>query len=414
MILVPGIVSAMTLTGIVLAPLVPPMVHAPPASWHPLALTFALTTAGTACSLWATNLLAISAAWQRTELSAVARLTGQLTEVVTIVASLVAGGGVVALGTGSVAGAVCTFAIAVGWTTARWRSMTLPRPRFDRTELWNLTQATVPLMVSRIVLQVASNVQVALVSATVSPAAAAIYALTDRVMSIASNFINPIAGSVLSGFAHLVGERGVRAAIRPARELLGVWSLAVASMFPTLLALNHDFTILWIGSGNYGGLALNVALCFAAILGAREWVMSMMLLSAGAIRASAWTATAEAALKLPIMYLALRTLGTYGIPVAAGTISLVALFVWSTSVARRLEIDVGERKRFHLTGTASVVVTSGFGVIEAIVLPVAASWASLIAKAAVLGALHVGIAIALGGEGRAAVFERLVRRRSAV
>ncbi len=412
-ILVPCIFAAMSVAGAVLAPFLPPLVHAPPASWHALSIGFGLTSAGTAGSVVLGNLLAVSAAWQRTEISAVARIAGQLTEIATIIGGLAAGGGVIALGAGSIAGAACSCGIALFWTVARWRSMRLPRLQFELTELRDLTHTTVPMMLSRIVVQVASNIQVALVSAIVSPAAAAVYALTERVLTIGYSFIGPIAGSVLSGLAHLVGERGVRGAVEPTRELLAIWSLAVAVIFPTLLALNHDFTVLWIGGTNYGGLVLNVALCTAAILGSREMVMTTVLTSAGAIRTSAWICLVEAAVRIPIIYIALRAVGMYGIPTASAVVSVIALLAWSFFVARELDVQTGYRARFVLTGTLTIALTLTIGLAETIWFPPARSWPSLIAKGSVLAALHVGLATGLDPTGRKALLRRLSRRGSA-
>jgi O-antigen/teichoic acid export membrane protein len=415
MILVPCIFAAISLTGVVLAPFVPPLVHAAPAACRALSVSFGLTSIGTAGSVVLGNVLAVSSAWQRTEISAASRIAGQLVEVATIVGGLVAGGGVIALGAGSAAGAACSCGIALVWTASRWRSMRLPRPRFDLAELRELTRTTLPMMLSRIVGQVASNIQVALVSAVISPTAAAVYGLTERVLTIGHNFIGPIAGSVLSGFAHLVGERGVRGAIEPTRELLAIWSLAVAAIFPTLLALNHDFTVLWIGGANYGGLVLNVALCSAAILGTREMVMSIVLMSAGGIRASAWISIVEAAVRIPIVYIALRAVGMYGMPTASGVVSVVGLLVWSRFVARELDVEPGRRTRLVLTGALAVGLTLAVGVAETVWLPPAQSWLSLVAKGSVLGALHLGLAAGVDARGWNALLRRLGRRgRAAV
>jgi O-antigen/teichoic acid export membrane protein len=261
------------------------------------------------------------------------------------------------------------------------------------------------------VVQFDGNIEVALVSALISPASAAVYGITDRIFRTAVSFVNPIAGSVMSGLAHLVGERGRLAALKPSMELINIWSLIVAASLPALLAVNGDFTALWVGGDHYGGLPLSTALFMNEILAAREWLFSVLLIAAGAISFSAWVGTAECLIRMPIMYLAIRQIGWVGLPGAQAFVSLLALAAFASLVG--LQFGIAGRKRFLLfmQGWVPLVVSVALGIVEAVALPSAKTWPQLVLKCAFVGSAHLLLALALAPAGRRALFGRLATGR---
>jgi len=407
-----GLPAVMLAAGAVLSPYAPGLVRAPEHARAVLSLTFILTAAGSAITLAMTNLLSIASAWQRTGIVAASRLSGQLVDLAVIVVGLHAGLGVVALGLGSIIGAGFGFVVAAAWTAADWRTLGLPRPRATYLDIVELARTTVPIMLSRIALQIGSNSEIALISALVNPSTAAVYALTDRVLRVVIAFVNPIAGSVLSGLAHFVGQHGLGAAAAPTRELLAVWSLVVAAVLPPFLALNQDFTTVWVGRANFGGLALNAALCCATIMTAREFVLIVVLTSSGALRTVAWLNIVEVALRLPLMYLALRILGSIGVPTSSVAVSAGCLIAYGQFTNRRLQLSGAEGRRFQSIGSLSITASLALGMVEALVLPHVATWPGLFAKAALIGAAHVSMVSLLNPAGRAVLIQRVARRKA--
>jgi O-antigen/teichoic acid export membrane protein len=404
---VPCLISIMVAASVFLAPYVPDLVNAPRHAHAGLTLAFLLTAIGAGGNLATANLITVVSAWQRAEIPAAARLVSQLMEIVVIVAGLIGGLGVVALGLASLIGAWAGFAIGLIWTALVWRAMGLACPQPNRTATIDLARTVAPMMLSRIVWQIGSNLEVALVSRLISPTVAAVYAITERILRLAQNFVTPIAGSMLSGLAHFVGEHGILATRRPARELSVLWSLIVAILLPSLLALNQDFTSLWIGRQNYGGATLNALLCAAAILGSRDYLIQTVLTSLGAIRAVALIGILEMLIRVPLMYVGLRLVGAPGLPATSSAVSIFGLVTCAWLVNRRLEIDRWDRWRFQTAGMLSVTVSYWIGIGEIFALPVARTWAALVVKAALVGCGHLIIALLLNPHGRSAARNRL-------
>jgi len=404
-----GVISLVVVAaGMGASPFVPRIIGAQQAIRADLSLAFVLATVGAACTLLLGTLLAISAAWQRTQVGAVARISGQLVEVVCVGGGLFAGFGVISLGMGALAGAVTAVAIGAIQTVNHWRALQLPRPVAARAEAIELARTAAPSMLSRIALQIDANVEVAFVSALISPSSAAVYAMTDRILKVAMSFINPIANSAFSSLSHFFGVNGARATEKPVRELLGAWSLVVAAVLPALLAFNQDFTSLWVGATNYGGLALNTAFFASETLGGREMLFSMVLVSTGAFRTAAWITTSEVFARLPLMYLGLRLAGPIGIPLATAAISIPALFFYVQQVNRRLDLDRNAAVNLNRIGLTVISLSFAMALAEARWLPHASGWLMLLVKGVLLGSLHAGVSLLLLSGPRKTVQARVV------
>jgi O-antigen/teichoic acid export membrane protein len=377
--------------GAIAAPFVPGLVNAESSLRRPLAITFALTAAGSALDLAWMNVTAVTHAWQRTAVAGWARILVQLVEVVGTVVSLWLGLGIVAFGVGALAGALVGTTFSAVSAIRIWRQLRLPKPRFDEQELKSLVSTSIPVFLSRIVGHVAANIDVALVSALVNPAAAAVYGLTDRLFRFALSFINPIAGSTLSALAHLMGEVGTKGVARPLRELFAVWSSVAALCFPVLLAMNRDFVGIWVGSDKYGGVALSIAICVSTLVTARSFLMYIVLTGLGEIRLTAWLAVLEPALRIPLMVLLLRFLGPAGLPLATSLgIGLLSLVVYPTYVARKIELSRREGFALQMRAFPALVATMAVGAAVAILIPTVHHWPAFIAKTAVVFA---GVAV---------------------
>jgi len=374
---------------------VPALVNADPTIRRQLAITFALSATGSALDLAWTNVTAVTHAWQRTAIAGWSRIMVQLVEVIGTVVFLWKGFGIIAFGVGSLAGALVGAGFATTCAIRIWLQLDLPKPTFGRSELRDLVSASLPVFLSRIVGHVASNVDVALVSALISPAGAAVYGLTDRLFRFALSFINPIAGSTLSALAHLLGEVGPKGVARPLGELFTVWSTVAALCFPVLLAMNRDFIAVWVGSDKYGGIGLSIAICVSTLLSARSFLMYIVLTGLGEIALTAWVSLVEPALRIPLMLLGLRTLGPVGLPLATSVaVAVFSLGIFPVHIARKIDMRGKRGVALQMRSFFGVLCTMVVGILLAIFLPNVNRWLTFIGKAVLvsIGVLVVALA----------------------
>lgn len=348
----------------------------------PLLDTFMLVSVSAVLNLALANVIAISHAWQRTGLGGSARLLGQAVELAVLVPTLLGGCGLVSLGLAALAGAAVSLAYVLIAVTRIWRQLGLPRPRLERETLRELATTSAPLALSRIAGHAAGNIETTLLAALVSPAAAAIYGITDRMFRVATGFVNPIAGSVLSPMAHLVGERGVAAARAPLAELSTIWCAVTAVVFPVLLVLNRDFTGLWVGENNFGGVPLTVAICASAIAGSRLFFSFVSLTAIGEISKTARVMLAEPLVRIPLMIFGLKYFGPVGLPlgalVAAGA---AGYFVLPRILAASIGLSGRHAIRALFAGHYGVIAAFSVAVTAAFTLPSVRTWPGLAAFA---------------------------------
>jgi O-antigen/teichoic acid export membrane protein len=266
---------------------------------------------------------------------------------------------------------------------------------------------------SRIVAHVASNIEVALVSALVSPAAAAIYGLTDRLFRVALSLINPIAGSVLSALAHLLGEVGTKGVVKPLRDLFTLWSTAAALCFPILLAMNRDFVAIWVGSDKYGGLGLSSAICLSTLLSARSFLMYIVLNGLGEIAITAWVSTFEPALRLPLMVVGIKAFGSMGLPIAATmSVGILSFGIYPRYVARKIQLPGREGSALQLRGVSAVAATMLLGGLLAVFAPSVDHWLTFLAKTTIVSIGVMSLALAASRDVRALLWDLQGRVRA--
>jgi O-antigen/teichoic acid export membrane protein len=406
------VVAAM---GAIAAPFVPGLVNADATIHKPLMLTFALTAAASALDLAQTNVIAIAHAWQRTGIGGTTRIIVQIVEIVGTVVSLRLGLGIIAFGVGSLAGALVGTTYSTVFIGHAWRRLGLPFPTFDRREFRELMSASVPVFLSRIVGHVASNIDVALMSAFVSPAAAGVYGLTDRLFRFAASFVNPIAGSVLSALAHLFGEVGAKGLSRPLRDLFVLWSSAAALLFPALLAINRDFVTLWVGADKYGGLGLSMAICLSTLLSARSFLMYIVLAALGEIALTSWVSAVEPILRIPLMVLGLSLLGPIGLPIAT-TIGMIILSVgfYPMRMAGKIQLGRTAGIMLQMRGVSALIATMALGAMLAAFAPSVHHWPTLFAKSALISISLIAAALATSSDVRELTSSLLYRMRQRI
>lgn len=348
----------------------------------PLHKTFILVSVSAVLNLVLTNVIAVSHAWQRTGLGGGARLLGQLIELGVLVPTLLGGYGLVSLGLAAVAGAATSVAFVLVAVVLIWRRLGLPRPQLERKTVRELIATSAPLALSRIASHAAGNIEATLLAALVSPAAAAVYGITDRMFRVAAGFVNPIAGSALSPLAHLVGERGAAAARAPLAELSAIWCTITAMAFSVLLVLNRDFIGLWVGTGNFGGVPLTVAICANAIVGSRLFFSFVCLTAVGEISKTARVMFVEPLIRIPLMVFGLRHFGAAGLPLGALIGGGVAAYVVLPRIlALRVGLSGWQAARALFAGHGGVVAAFAVAVGAAFTLPPIKTWPAFTAFA---------------------------------
>ena len=334
------------------------------------------------------------AAWQRPSINAASRLGAQLMEMAVVVAALFSGNGVVSLGWGSLAGGMLGLLLTLGAISRHWRLRQLPTLRPDRASLRWLFSVGVSTLLSRVVSQIAGNLELALVSTTLGPSMAAVYGITVRTFALVQGFINPIAGSAFSGLAHLMGQRGPSALLPPLRELRGLFTLVVSVVVPAILVINQDFVSLWVGPDKFGGRYLCAALALSTVPVTQVSFLSFVSAASGRLRSAAYLTVLEAVVRVPLMIAGLHILGPAGIAISTSLeCGLLVYYAYPALIGRGLGLARAAARTIGNDGLGAILGCVLAGGLAARYLPAATHWPTLVVKGALTALVLLGLTV---------------------
>jgi O-antigen/teichoic acid export membrane protein len=404
-----GVALAAAALAAIVAGWVPAIVRADLVTAASLPGAFALAGLGFALTLLQTVVYSVFLAWLRPLIVGVIKLVVQAIEMVAIIAGLKAGFGLYALGGASVLSGLAGLAIVAVAFAKAWRAYGSPRPRVDGAEMKLLFAQTVPLFTSRVGSAVLNNNEPLIVSAMLGPGYAAVIGLTDRVFKVGQMLVNPIAGSVFYGLAHLGAEDREGARLRSVTaEVLGLAGLLSAMVFGVAAALNAPFMALWVGPGKFGGFALSAGLALSSVVVVRTNLLGMMLAALGMAGQSAWCSLVEVVVRVPLMFLLLGRLGLVGLPVAVvASNTLVTGWYCSAILCRRLSLRGAPALRLAIVGLFPAVGATVAGIALAARLPPATGWRWFCVEAGLLSLASAVVLLIASAQARGAARQAL-------
>jgi O-antigen/teichoic acid export membrane protein len=329
----------------------PGWMNAPASSHAGLTTAFVLAACGAALTLLQANLFAVPYAWQRTSVPGWCRLLAQTTELAVTFGALIAGTGVVSLGLGLFVGGAVGLAAGIVVTIRMWTRLHVPLPRGTRAEFRELLTLTTPNLLGKMGSAILGNSEATFTAALLNPAASAVLVLTGRGMKLAESLVNPVAGSMFYGLAHLTGEaRGPRV-LSVVRDVTVLSAGVAAVTIPLALVLDQPFVNLWVGADRFGGLPLATLIAFNSILLTRANLLGMILPALGELRSIAWCPVAEVALRIPLLLFLLPRIGIAAVPIGsiASTV-IVSLIFYSLRLHHALGIDFRSAARLQTVG----------------------------------------------------------------
>ena len=362
---------------------------------HSLVTAFQLAAVGSIFSLAQTGLQAVVYAWQDTFFAGVVKVTIRIVDIVTTVAALFAGFGVVALGAGMLVSGVIGFVLTAGYVFSTWRSKNLPRVTFDSDQARSLLRTTGPVFAGRVGGILVNNSDALLASAWLGPSVAAILVLNDRALKLVSMLANPLAAAAFPGLAHLSGNVNHKDLKTVLSDLFLLSGLVTALTIPVVLAMNRSFMSVWVGPDHYGGVTLTILLACTAALLVRTNLLGVMVPALGDIKQASWCMIAELITRLPLAIVLMPRIGIAAIPLATlTTTTLITFNVLTRLLGRR----IGERflgaLRLQAASIVLVALVTIIGVVTALLVPPEPSLVALAVQTVLIGTAMGALSVA--------------------
>lgn len=332
-----GLVVVVLLAGFVLGSAIPGIVRADAAFHEPLRNAFWLATGTAAAAIVLDFVRGFASALQRVGPLVAAGLAGDLLAIVTTVAALWAGWGVMALALGGFTRFFVPLLVGVPHAVRLWLAANQPLA-WSANVFRDYLQTAPVLLAARTSGQFVMGLPAVLIGRTLGPEATVIYSVSIRAVQVAEQFFSQALLASGGALSHLRGQASGGAFLQALRRwtqvlaALGVFCLAM------VIAANSGFVRLWVGSAQYAGQAFTIAAVVATGLSMLLRALQHVSFSMGATTRSSILGTVENVARGVLLVLLVPAVGIIGVPVS---IALAALLV-APAVVRLARRRLGE------------------------------------------------------------------------
>lgn len=258
----------------------------------------------------------------RQTLAMAALFLGSLVGFGLTVVLLLRGAGLYAIPAGLMARNVVQVLLNLLQAVLEHRQGVFPPLRFDREVLGEQLRKMPVLGLSSVALLLATQGEILLVALTLGPVAGTVAALTRRAIDVARSMVDSVAATTYGAFAHLVASPDADRAPAVGRELVALRNTLAVACVAGYLAVNPVLVPLWAGRESYGGFPLTVLMGLQFLVAGWSLLVNSMLRASGAILEGSWLLLGEVAIRLPLVWLALRSVGLPGLPAVTAVVSL--------------------------------------------------------------------------------------------
>ncbi len=345
--------------GVPLSPWIPKIVHVSGVDATQIKTAFILAVLGTSLMLAMYMMAGILIALQQQLVHGTILIVGDILGIVSIIALLLSGYGILAIPAGTVVWAMVS-AVGDGAYLSWFMKSKLSNVeiRFRKKELKDLSVNSAWQFCSSSTSAIARQSDNLIVAILMDPRFCVILSLTNRASETLSRFAMFFVGSFSPSFSHLHGENDLNKFKRLALLLFKATSFFGTVLMGSYLFLNDKFMALWVGPMFFGGFILTGLFYVYGLFLIAATLFYNIIFSKGEIIFSARANLAEALLRVPLSLVLVKFLGIKGVVVAA----ILAIFptaFWAQAkmVVKIFNLSAGDILR-GVGGTISQVFSS--------------------------------------------------------
>lgn len=240
--------------------------------------------------------------------------------------------------------------------------------RFNLGVVKDYLRLTPSIFLSKIGGALVGNIEPTLITIFVSPQVSVYYSITSKAGMLFRMILDRIGSILLPPLSHLYSNEGL---IKLKKILLNFFNIA----FPAVIAgyaifflLNKFFVNIWVGPQNYLGDVFTLLLAFSLLLGFLSSIMSYLFTILGDIKYPSYYIFLESILKLLGLYLLLKLLGIYGLPIAIILTSIVFVSIYARRWNKKLELTRDERSSLNLSILKNILLVAVLTILGCIIL----------------------------------------------
>lgn len=304
--------------GLSLAAQIPGWFAIPPTHAQEVIRAFRIVIVASACALPCSIFSGINCGFQQMAADNLSRTAVALSAIMVSWFLLFRGWGLMALAASTLFSVLATAGMTARWALHCHPGLQLRLSHFRRHDLKTLVTFGGYFQFGRIANTVALNSDSVVISGVLGAHAVTPYVFTSKLATLFSiTLASKMPTAAMPALSQMYAARDFPRLQAAFVQLTG-YAVRLAICGTTVCALgNRDFVVLWVGGGQYGGLALSAVFCYWVLQDTISRGTAGALYASGELRAWAWICLLEAALNLGFSLFLVRYYGLLG--VALGT-----------------------------------------------------------------------------------------------
>lgn len=328
------------LLGLSISPFVANWVNAEETIQRAITIAFIISLISAAISLIVSLLGAFPQVWQETKTIGVIRTIVNILGVIALITFLYLGFGVVSLALGYLTRAVLNLLGHGSWILWKWRKLDLGKPAFNLLVIRVLLKDCFYPFLSKTSNVIMGNSQSFIIALFINPTLAAVYDITNKIVSVSCNFVSMANGSFFALFSLTFASKN----IFEINNLLKIVTNFFMTLLFTVLLYSLIFTKpivhFWVGLDKYGGDFLLLLIVVSMLITQLKQYFNSLLYSGGLINKSAKLDVLSMVLYLLVLLIIVKKTQIYAIPIAAFVSGIVFIGLYLRLLKTQLHVDI--------------------------------------------------------------------------
>lgn len=214
---------------------------------------------------------------------------------------------------------------------------------------------TPSLLLSKVGTSLVGNIEPVLINIFLRPEIAVYFSVTKKAGELIKTMLDRLTGVLLPSMSHLFADTRLEKFREFCIKLINLLFPISLLFFSSYIILNKVFIGLWVGLENYLGDLMTALIALSLIFSYFSNSLSYLLSTTGDFKFPNIAVFFESIFKLVLLYLLLKYMGLYGLPIAIIATSGVFLVVYILRWNRHLNLNTRE-KRIFLKTTSKILI----------------------------------------------------------
>lgn len=326
--------------GISISPFIADWINADKSVKDSITIAYIISLLSSAVSLFTSLIGAFPQVWQETKTIGVITTIVNIFGVISLIVFLFLGFGVISLALGYLTRSILNLLGQGSWIFMKWRKLKISIPTCSFIVIKELLKDCFYPFLSRISSVVMANSQSFILAIFINPTLAAVYDITNKIPSVACNFVSMANGSFFGLFSLTFAKKDVK----EINKLIHIVSVFFLTILFSVLLYSLIFTkvivSLWVGLDKYGGDFLLELIVIAFLINQLKQYFNNLLYTGGMINKSAKLDILCMLLYVILLLILIKSIQIYSIPVATFGSGIFFIGMYLRLLKHRLDVDI--------------------------------------------------------------------------